>query len=406
MEILNIGPLELIIILVLMFILLGPKEMVLTAHRIGMWVRSFLRSPMWREIWGISQDIRELPKKIVSESGLDETMAELKKTTQEATDEINKELKDVAEAARVPEAEHMRIEPNAVPASSSISNAGKDFADKISAKLNVADSAETADSGAESGEEPAVLAVADVEPPAAPKRRGRPRKAAPAEEEQPAATEAPASVEETPAAPRRRGRPKKTVETAAEAPVEAEQEVPVKQEASAEQKAPAEQRVPAAQEAPASETLAPGLRRIPVLAGVAPRVVAPKATQPAEVVEPKTSAGPESPAAEQPAAVVPVVDAPEPAAQAPLAATPKRPGRPKKEPAVVQVADEPPAEAVTPSRRDNGAASSPASAEAEGHAPEEAAVTPVRKPRKPRATTQRQGNGTAAEEGADPKPTD
>jgi Sec-independent protein translocase protein TatA len=98
MEILNIGPLELIIILALMFILLGPKEMVLTAHRIGAWVRNFLRSPMWREIWGISQDIRELPKKIVSESGLEETMEELKQTTQEATDEINKEHKEVAEA--------------------------------------------------------------------------------------------------------------------------------------------------------------------------------------------------------------------------------------------------------------------------------------------------------------------
>ena len=109
MEILNIGPLELIIILIIMFILLGPKDMILTAQRIGRWVRNLVRSPMWREIMGYSQEIRDLPQKIMDETGLQETLTEVKQTTQAAADELNAQLKDVKEAARVPEAEHLRL---------------------------------------------------------------------------------------------------------------------------------------------------------------------------------------------------------------------------------------------------------------------------------------------------------
>jgi Sec-independent protein translocase protein TatA len=122
MEILNIGPLELIIILMLMFIILGPKDMVKTAQRIGRWVRSVTTSPMWREVWGISQDIREPPKKLMDESGLQEALTEVKQTTQEVANELNAQVNEVTEAARIKEIEHIRIEnplttppPDSVP---------------------------------------------------------------------------------------------------------------------------------------------------------------------------------------------------------------------------------------------------------------------------------------------------
>jgi sec-independent protein translocase protein TatB len=132
MQIFNIGPLELIIILIIMFILLGPKEMVITAQRIGKWIRNLVRSPAWREIMGYSQEIRELPKKIMEDTGLEETlkevrastqaaaadinsavsesMQEVRKSTQEAAAEMNQAVKESVEAARVPEAEHLRLD--------------------------------------------------------------------------------------------------------------------------------------------------------------------------------------------------------------------------------------------------------------------------------------------------------
>lgn len=94
MKIFNIGPLELILILVVMFILLGPTGMQNTARQIGKWIRQVIRSPMWGEIMGYSREIRELPTKIVRDTGLEEDMAEIRRATQETTDEINVAVQD------------------------------------------------------------------------------------------------------------------------------------------------------------------------------------------------------------------------------------------------------------------------------------------------------------------------
>jgi sec-independent protein translocase protein TatB len=114
MEILNIGPLELIIILLIAFVLLGPRDMILTAQRVGRFIRNLVRSPMWKEVLGYSMEIRELPQKIMDETGLQETLAEVTKSTKEVADELNAQVKEATEAARVPEVEHLRINPNAV----------------------------------------------------------------------------------------------------------------------------------------------------------------------------------------------------------------------------------------------------------------------------------------------------
>jgi Sec-independent protein translocase protein TatA len=117
MEIFNIGPLELIIVIIIMFVLLGPKEMILTANRIGRWVRTIIRSPMWREIMGYSQEIRELPKKLMDDTGLDEALKEVNQSTQMAVNDLNTTVNEAVQAARVPEAEHVRIQTTPVTAS-------------------------------------------------------------------------------------------------------------------------------------------------------------------------------------------------------------------------------------------------------------------------------------------------
>lgn len=93
MQLFNIGPVELILILVIMFILLGPEGMVKTARQIGSWIRALIRSPMWRDIMGYSREIRELPTKIVRETGLDEDLKEIQKTTTQVNTEINSTIR-------------------------------------------------------------------------------------------------------------------------------------------------------------------------------------------------------------------------------------------------------------------------------------------------------------------------
>jgi len=121
MQIFNIGPVELILILLIMFILLGPEGMLKTARQIGGWIRQLVRSPVWRDIMGYSREIRELPTKIVRETGLDEDLEEIKKSTQQVNDELkqsvadaNKEVQDsLKEAGSV----DVRISPTPPPAS-------------------------------------------------------------------------------------------------------------------------------------------------------------------------------------------------------------------------------------------------------------------------------------------------
>ena len=111
MEILNIGPLELLIFLIIAFILLGPRDMVLTAYKIGQFIRSIVRSPIWQEIMGYSRDIRDLPTKLMDETGLREELNSVQETTKDAMKEVNTSLREVSKAAEVPEASHLRIQP-------------------------------------------------------------------------------------------------------------------------------------------------------------------------------------------------------------------------------------------------------------------------------------------------------
>jgi sec-independent protein translocase protein TatB len=94
MELFNIGPVEFLLILIVMFILLGPDGMIRTARQIGSWIRQIIRSPIWKDIMGYSQEIRELPQKMVRETGLDEDLAEIRKSTQAATDEVKQSIQD------------------------------------------------------------------------------------------------------------------------------------------------------------------------------------------------------------------------------------------------------------------------------------------------------------------------
>jgi Sec-independent protein translocase protein TatA len=86
MQILNIGPLELLLILVIAMIVLGPEEMLKTAKKLARAINRFIKSPVWKSLLSTSQEIRQLPKKLISEAGLEETVDELNK--------MNKQVKE------------------------------------------------------------------------------------------------------------------------------------------------------------------------------------------------------------------------------------------------------------------------------------------------------------------------
>ena len=89
MEILGIGPLEIVLVLILALVVLGPQDMVATARKIGLWVRKFTRSEMWAEIMDTSREIRQIPNALLRDTGLQEAANDLKQAGSMIRGEVN-----------------------------------------------------------------------------------------------------------------------------------------------------------------------------------------------------------------------------------------------------------------------------------------------------------------------------
>jgi sec-independent protein translocase protein TatB len=85
-EIFNIGIPELLLILLLMLILLGPDEMITTARTAARLIRKFTRSSLWNDIVKTQREIRDIPTRLVREAGFDEIRGEVDQARLESLD--------------------------------------------------------------------------------------------------------------------------------------------------------------------------------------------------------------------------------------------------------------------------------------------------------------------------------
>jgi Sec-independent protein translocase protein TatA len=78
MEIFGIGPLEVLLILVIALVVMGPNDMVKTGRTIGKFLRQIVKSPTWQAVQQTSRDLRYLPNKLMREAGMEEEVEQLK----------------------------------------------------------------------------------------------------------------------------------------------------------------------------------------------------------------------------------------------------------------------------------------------------------------------------------------
>ena len=71
MEILGIGWQELIFIVVIAIIVLGPKDMEKAGRTIGRWLNQFVRSDGWKALQRASREIKNLPTNLMREANMD-----------------------------------------------------------------------------------------------------------------------------------------------------------------------------------------------------------------------------------------------------------------------------------------------------------------------------------------------
>jgi sec-independent protein translocase protein TatB len=72
MEILGIGASELIFIILIAIIVLGPKDMQKAGKTVGRWLNQFVRSDGWKALQRASKEIRNLPTNLMREANIEE----------------------------------------------------------------------------------------------------------------------------------------------------------------------------------------------------------------------------------------------------------------------------------------------------------------------------------------------
>jgi Sec-independent protein translocase protein TatA len=116
MDFLGVGPLELLFVLLIALIVLGPNDMVKAGRTLGKWLRKLVTSPTWQAIQQTSRDIRLLPNKLMRDAGLEEDLKELNEIQKNVQslrnirpdlglDEVEKELKKAEQDLRATQAD-------------------------------------------------------------------------------------------------------------------------------------------------------------------------------------------------------------------------------------------------------------------------------------------------------------
>jgi sec-independent protein translocase protein TatB len=71
MEILGIGASELIFIVIIAIIILGPKDMQKAGRTLGRWLNQLVRSDGWKIFQRTSSELRNLPRNLMREANLE-----------------------------------------------------------------------------------------------------------------------------------------------------------------------------------------------------------------------------------------------------------------------------------------------------------------------------------------------
>jgi Sec-independent protein translocase protein TatA len=72
MQFLGISPTELIFILVILFLVLGPQDLVKLSGTLGRTIRGVRESSAWRSISDATRQLRELPQNLARQAGVEE----------------------------------------------------------------------------------------------------------------------------------------------------------------------------------------------------------------------------------------------------------------------------------------------------------------------------------------------
>jgi len=98
MEFLGISPVELVVILVILFLVLGPQDLVKLGSTMGRTIRNLRESGAWHSIQDARRQLRELPDQLAKEAGYEDVkklgskLREEIKETRVALDDLDHQI--------------------------------------------------------------------------------------------------------------------------------------------------------------------------------------------------------------------------------------------------------------------------------------------------------------------------
>jgi Sec-independent protein translocase protein TatA len=80
MNILGVGPFEIILVLLVILLVLGPKELVNTSKKLGQFLNNVRRSEAWSGVTQLNRTVRDLPATLMREAELEDMQTEMVET--------------------------------------------------------------------------------------------------------------------------------------------------------------------------------------------------------------------------------------------------------------------------------------------------------------------------------------
>ncbi len=96
MEILGIGPLELLFILLIALIAVGPRDLGKAARSTGRMLNQLYKSEAWAHLSEASRNLRSLPNRLAREAALEE----LEEVKREVTEGVNQSVEGFRQAGQ------------------------------------------------------------------------------------------------------------------------------------------------------------------------------------------------------------------------------------------------------------------------------------------------------------------
>lgn len=124
MQIFNLGFGEILFIILIAVIVLGPERIVASSRRSGRWIRAVTSNRMWHEIVATSHELREIPNQLMVESGLREDFSNIQTGISSFNRETSTELAESIDKVQIdaPSYQPFRSEKLIEPLASVISD--------------------------------------------------------------------------------------------------------------------------------------------------------------------------------------------------------------------------------------------------------------------------------------------